>query len=135
MPPVQVVIGIVVERGRVLITRRHDDGRHLAGFWEFPGGKVEPGESLEDALRRELAEELDIKVSVRSTLQASTHDYPSATVVLHPFICDLSAGDPKPLASQEFRWVTLTELPDYQFPPANAAWLKSLADHLPQATT
>ena len=128
--PIQVVVGIVIHARMVLITRRHDDGRHLAGYWEFPGGKVDSGETLEAALHRELAEELGIQVKVRTALPVVHHTYPRTTVALHPYICDLTGGDPKPLASQELRWVSASELENYQFPPANSSWLKRVLDLL-----
>lgn len=125
-PTVQVVVAVVVRDGTILIGRRRDDGRPLAGYWEFPGGKVEPGEQLVNALHRELIEELDLTVVVDRPLTMIRHAYPKAIVELYPFLCVPIAGDPKPLAVQELRWVTADALTTYTFPPANATLLEEV---------
>jgi mutator protein MutT len=121
-----VVSAAVVERdGRFLVTRRLD-GTHLAGFWEFPGGKCEPPESLRDCLVREIREELGCDARVGREMLAVAHTYPERVVELHFFDCSLE-GDPRPLLGQEVRWVTGRDLAGLQFPPADDELIRLLA--------
>ncbi len=118
MSRVLVVTAAVVERdGRFLVTRRQS-GVHLEGYWEFPGGKCEPGESHAEALRREMREELDVDVRVGDELLSVSHTYPDRVVELHFFRCDLE-GAPAPQQGQEMRWVARAELRLLRFPPAD----------------
>lgn len=113
-----VVTAAVIEReGRYLVARRLE-GTHLAGCWEFPGGKCEPGEEAADCLAREIREELDVAVRVGVEMLRTTHAYPERTVELRFFRCKL-AGDPKPMLGQQFRWVRRQELWSLEFPPAD----------------
>jgi 8-oxo-dGTP diphosphatase len=124
-PPIDVSAGLVFRAGKLLITQRPAGG-HLAGFWEFPGGKREAGESFEECLRRELREELGAEVEVAALLQEITHTYPEKTVRLRFFSCRLGSGEPAALGCQAVAWVTAAELGDYQFPAADAALLARL---------
>lgn len=113
-----VVLAAVVERdGAFLLTRRLE-GTHLAGTWEFPGGKCDPGESHEDCLRRELAEELGVAAEIGAEVFTITHTYPEKTVELHFRACAIH-GEPTPLLGQEMRWVPRTELGSLEFPDAD----------------
>jgi mutator protein MutT len=113
-----VVTAAVIERdGSYFVTRRQQ-GVHLEGYWEFPGGKCDPGESLPDCLRRELREELGVNAAIGDEIFAMTHHYPERSVELHFFACTL-AGDPSPLLGQEMRWVRREELSSLRFPPAD----------------
>jgi len=113
-----VVAAAVIERGgRLLVTRRLK-GTHLEGYWEFPGGKCDPGESLAACLRRELHEELAIDVVVGTEILATSHLYPDRRVELHFFTCELR-GDPTPQLNQEMRWVPREELTSLKLPPAD----------------
>jgi 8-oxo-dGTP diphosphatase len=113
-----VVTAAVVERdGAFLLTRRLD-GTHLAGHWEFPGGKLHAGETLEQCLSREIREELDAEVEVGPEILATVHDYPDRTIELRFFQCALKS-DPTPTMGQEMRWVALSDLPSVQLPPAD----------------
>jgi A/G-specific adenine glycosylase len=118
MNRVDVIIGIVVRAGNVLICQRLQQGP-LGGFWEFPGGKQEPGESREQCLSRELAEELAIRVRPIKAMDVIEFDYADASVRLHPYLCEYLDGEPQPLASQRAIWVSPADLKDYKFPPAN----------------
>lgn len=118
MEAVEVVAAVIEREGRYLITRRLE-GTHLAGLWEFPGGKLLPGEKPEDALRRELEEELGIQTVVGELIQTVDWTYPEKSVRLFFFRCAL-AGDPRPLEGQEMRWVAAADLPSYSFPEADA---------------
>lgn len=116
----------VIERdGKLLITRRRE-GTHLSGLWEFPGGKPEPGEALEDALRREIREELDVAVSVGERIETVDWQYPAKRVCLVFFRCGLE-GEPQPLEGQEMAWVTPADLARYEFPAADAVLIERLS--------
>jgi len=115
---VTVVVAAVVEQdGRFLVTRR-PHGVHLAGMWEFPGGKIDPGESHSDALRRELREELDTDVDVGELVFQITHDYPDRAIALYFYRCIL-LGVPRPLLGQQMQWASRSELSSLGFPPAD----------------
>ena len=124
---VQVAAGIVMRAGRMLITRRKP-GTHLGGLWEFPGGKREQDETLEDCLRRELHEELGIAISDLSPYQVVRHRYPEREVELHFFRCALAEGVPRNIGCEEFRWVTSGELAGYDFPTADRSIIQILLD-------
>jgi mutator protein MutT len=112
------VTAAVVEReGAFLLTRRLD-GTHLAGHWEFPGGKVHAGETLQECLAREIREELDAEIAVGDEILATVHDYPERSIELRFFRCTLRS-EPKPILGQEMRWVPLGELASIQLPPAD----------------
>jgi 8-oxo-dGTP diphosphatase len=124
-PVIAVAAGLIFRAGRLLITRR-PEGSHLAGLWEFPGGKLEPGETWEAALSRELHEELGVTVSVGRQFTEVCHAYPGKTVRLRFFVCTLEQGEPRPLGCAAVSWVTATELPRYAFPPADEQLLAQL---------
>ncbi len=123
----EVAVGILAEAvdggWRVLIGKR-PEGSVLGGYWEFPGGKREQGESLERCLIREVREELGLAVRVTTSLPAVDHHYDHASVRLFPFFCErVDRSEPQALAVSEWRWVKPTELADYTFPPANTELL------------
>ena len=120
-----VVTAAVIERdGKLLITRRQQ-GVHLEGLWEFPGGKCDDGESLRACLERELREELDVGATIGPEIFTTTHAYPERSVELHFFECEIS-GTPRPLIGQEMRWVERGDLASLQFPPADAELIEQL---------
>ena len=126
MRPAQVeVVAAVIERDGLLLITRRRAGTHLSGLWEFPGGKPEPGERLEDALVREIKEELGALVSVGEPIETVDWQYPDKRVSLTFFRCALS-GDPQPLEGQEMTWVTPSDLSRYQFPEADASLIERL---------
>jgi len=111
--PHRIVAAAVLRRnGRVLIARRPEGGL-LGGLWEFPGGKREPGESLQACLRRELREELGIRVEVRESLGAFQHAYSHFSVTVHAFACKLRGGAPKALEHTRIAWIALGRLSAY----------------------
>lgn len=114
---VVVTAAIVEDHGRYFVTRRQK-GVHLEGLWEFPGGKIDPGESLADGLRRELKEELGTDVVIGEEVLTVTHHYPDRSVELHFFSCTF-LNAPMPLLGQEMRWVARAELKSLSFPPAD----------------
>lgn len=118
MKVVEVAAGLVYRDGRYLIARRKADV-HLAGFWEFPGGKREPGETLEECLQRELFEELNIRIDWPMPFHVVRHQYPEKTVELHFFRCGIETGQASAIDCAEIRWVWPHELADFEFPPAD----------------
>jgi mutator protein MutT len=129
MKRVDVALGIVYRDSRLLICRRRQNTR-LAGYWEFPGGKLESGETVVECLQRELREELDIAADPLIALPVIEHDYPDIRVRLHPFLCAYKAGEPKALGCDEFRWVQPAQLMSYEFPPANLELLQQVKSRL-----
>jgi 8-oxo-dGTP diphosphatase len=111
MDPVHVMVALIRDAaGRFLINQR-GAGQHMAGAWEFPGGKKRLEETPWAALRREAAEELGIAIEVAEPLVELLHDYPDRRVRLDVWIVRAYAGEPQPREGQPLRWVTLDELP------------------------
>ena len=125
MKVIEVAAGLICRDGRYLIARRKP-GVHLAGFWEFPGGKREAGETLEECLQRELFEELNVRVDVPLPFQVIRHQYPEKTVELHFFRCRIESGDATAIDCAEIRWVWPHELDDFEFPPADRPVIEAL---------
>jgi A/G-specific adenine glycosylase len=126
------VIGVGVVRngaGAVLIDQRLNEGL-LGGLWEFPGGKQEPGEAIEATIARELREELAIEVVVGEELIVVDHAYSHKKLRFVVHLCAWLAGEPKPLASQQVRWVRPDQLADFPFPAANARIIAALLARL-----
>jgi 8-oxo-dGTP diphosphatase len=121
---IEVVAAVIEDNDRFFVTRRQH-GVPLAGMWEFPGGKIDGGETHVEALRREIGEELDADVRVGELLLETRHVYPERTVVLYFYQCTL-LGSPRPLLGQEMRWVPRAELPGLGFPPADEELIRQL---------
>jgi len=114
-------IGVAVIRnkqGQILIDRRLAKGE-MAGLWEFPGGKIEPNETVEECIKREISEELAIEVEVGDRLVTIDRTYSNFEVTLFVHHCQYLSGEPQPIECQEIRWVTLAEISNYTFPEAN----------------
>jgi mutator protein MutT len=122
---IDVVAAIIRRDDKLLITKRLDHV-HLAGLWEFPGGKVEPGESLENALEREIYEELGIQIAVAGEFLRIEHDYPSKSVRLHFFNCSIVGGEPGRIGVADYQWVEPSRLGDFEFPAADAELILKL---------
>lgn len=122
---IQVAAAVIERRGRYLIARRRADA-HLSGYWEFPGGKREAGETFEACVRREVLEELGVEITVLRPLIVTRHEYPEKIVELHFFMCSLSHGDPQALDCLDVRWVKGEELAEYSFPPADVPVIAQL---------
>jgi 8-oxo-dGTP diphosphatase len=113
-----VVCAIIERDGRFLIARR-SAGRHLAHKWEFPGGKVEAGESEAEALERELLEELGVRVEIFERLTPVDHRYPDRSLRLIAFRCRIVDGVPDAGEHEELRWIEIDEASEYEFPEAD----------------
>jgi 8-oxo-dGTP diphosphatase len=116
---------------RVLIAKR-PSGKPMAGLWEFPGGKVEKGETPEDTIIRELAEELAVTVSKAclAPLTFASHDYREFHILMPLFVCRRWGGEAVPREHQELKWVRPNGLRDYPMPPADGPLISHLADLL-----
>jgi len=128
--PIPVCCALIENKGKVLIAQRPLD-KHLGGEWEFPGGKIEVGESPTEALHREIKEELGCTLSITGALAPVIHAYPRATIQLHPFIAQLLPDSPAPHPYEHvaFRWLDRTELAKAALAPAD---LPVLASYLRQ---
>ena len=122
---IEVAAGLVFRDGQLLITQRPAGG-HLAGLWEFPGGKREAHETFAQALHRELMEELAIEVEVREVVESITHDYPEKSVHLEFFRCAWKRNEPQALGCPALRWVRVEELDGFEFPAADARLIARL---------
>ncbi len=126
-------VGVAViwdDRDRILIDRRRPEGL-LGGLWEFPGGKVEAGETVVDCVRREIKEELDLDIEVGPWLLDVTHAYTHFRVTLHVHHCRYRGGIPKPLECDEIRWVEPSALGEFPFPKANIKIIAALPRRSP----
>jgi mutator protein MutT len=124
-PPIEVAAGLVFRQGKLLITQR-PPGAHLGGLWEFPGGKRQAGETFEQCLQRELAEELGIQAQVGELVGEITHHYPERSVHLKFFRCRWLRHEPRPILCSDLAWVTPERLADFHFPAADARLLEKL---------
>ena len=120
-----IVVAAVIEQNDAFLLTRRPDGVHLAGLWEFPGGKIDPAETHADALRREMREELDTDVEIGDLVFDVSHAYPDRSVTLYFYRCALK-GEPRPLLGQEMRWVPRAELASLGFPPADEELIRLL---------
>lgn len=111
--------------GRLLLAQRPAD-RHMGGLWEFPGGKVVPGESPAAALRRELAEELGIATEIGEPVTFAVHEEPGLRILLLFFAVQILSGAPRALDGQRLAWVGPADLGRYPTPPADAALVRKL---------
>ena len=126
LPHKHIGVGVVWnDQGQILIDRRLQEGL-LGGLWEFPGGKIEPGETIADCIRRELQEELAIEVEVGDHLITISHTYTHFKVTLNVFQCRHLSGEPQPIECDEVRWVEVLELEQFPFPKANTQIIDAL---------
>jgi 8-oxo-dGTP diphosphatase len=127
-PPgfIEVVAAVVIRADGVLLCQR-PNGPHLPLLWEFPGGKIDPGESPRQALERELREELDVASSIGSRVATVEHHYTEKSVRIQFFAADI-AGTPRPMVHRELRWIAAADLGDYEVPPANRSVVSMVRD-------
>ncbi len=124
---INVAAGLVFRQQKLLITQR-PSGKHLAGLWEFPGGKCEPDETFEQCVVRELNEELCIEVRVVKCFEEVTHDYIERIVRLKFYLCRLVNGEPQMIGCSALKWATKENLVKHAFPPADEKLLRRLVD-------
>lgn len=122
---IAVVAGLLVKEGRLLIARR-PFGKHMGGKWEFPGGKIEKGETPEAALERELSEELGIVTRSGRIYHAVLHSYPEKDVLLLFYRSSLMTGVPCAIEEAEVRWITQGELDGFEWAPADVPVIEML---------
>jgi 8-oxo-dGTP diphosphatase len=122
---IEVAAGLIFQDGRLLIAQRCP-GDHLGGFWEFPGGKREVGETFQQCLMRELHEELGVHVEVGRRLAVADHPYPERRIHIEFYQCRLVGTKPRPIACAKIAWVTAGDLGGYKFPEADASLLEQL---------
>ncbi len=119
MKSIDVVGALILADGKLLIAQR-PEGKSQALKWEFPGGKIEPGEAPETSLEREIAEELGVRIAVGRHFQTVTHRYPQGPEVrLACYLARMTEGVPQSLQCRDWRWVTAAELGDYDFSEAD----------------
>jgi 8-oxo-dGTP diphosphatase len=128
LPTYHVVVGLLVNARRQVLIARRPPGKLMAGLWEFPGGKIEQGESQRMALTRELTEELGIEVLDADARFTIEHTYPDRHVILNVWQVARFSGEPVGCEGQQVRWVTQAELSEYTFPIANQQILAHLAE-------
>ena len=125
-PIIRVAAGILIdELGRVLITQR-PEGKHLAGWWEFPGGKINESETAGEALTRELDEEIDVAVHATRELLIYTYEYPERFVTLHVYVVESYSGTPIGVEGQALRWEAVDALIDVGLLPADLPIVEAL---------
>jgi mutator protein MutT len=122
-----IVVAAVIEESAAFLVTRRQKGVHLAGLWEFPGGKIDDGETHAQALAREIREELDVEVEVGDLVFHVTHEYDDRAVALYFYACALR-GTPRPVLGQQMRWVRRSELRTLGFPAADEALIKLLTE-------
>jgi mutator protein MutT len=126
LPHKQIGVAVIWDQtGQILIDRRKASGT-MGGLWEFPGGKIEPGETAKECIVREIREELAIEITVGDHLISIDHTYPTFHLTLIVHHCQHVSGIPQLIESEEIRWVNVSDLGNYQFPAANIAIIQAL---------
>lgn len=129
MEILKVAAAIIRNNGKVLITQRLKDS-HMGLKWEFPGGKIENGEDAAACLRREIREELDLKIEVGAEIMVVEHQYPDRKVILHCHWCQFVQGEAKTLGCHSFKWVSTSDMKHYDFSKADLPVVKYLLRHI-----
>jgi len=124
---IKVVGAVLVHDGRVFAAKR-GPGKSMAGYWEFPGGKVEADETPEEALARELREELKVDVTVGEFIVTATHEAGTVVIELSTYLCTIIEGVPVLTEHEEFRWLPVSELSDVEWAPADIPTVELLRE-------
>jgi mutator protein MutT len=124
-PHYHVTAGVIRNNDKILITQRFSDDK-FGGLWEFPGGKQKAGETLKQCLIREIEEELNIQIQVDRKLMNVSHNYDQVKIILHVFQCTFLEGMPETKGVQDWRWVDLAEIVQYDFTEADQKVIKNL---------
>ncbi len=125
IPHYDVTAGVIRSNGKILITQRSINDR-FCGLWEFPGGKQKQGETLEQCLVREIAEELNIQIQIEKKLMSVIHNYDHLQITLHVFLCTLQSSAIESREVQDWKWIELSELAFYDFTEADQKVIKRL---------
>ncbi len=120
-----VVAAVIEKDGRFLITKRLKTS-HLGHCWEFPGGKIEAGETLEECIVRECQEEIGVDVQPIRKIDEKIHSYPEVTVHLYFLLCKIVSGTPQPIECADCRWVLPQELSSFEFPAGDLEVIQKL---------
>ena len=121
------VVGAIIKDGDRYLVGQRPAHKSQGGLWEFMGGKIEPGETPEQALARECREELDLEIENEHVVDSVVHKYPEKTIRLTLISCSPKAGSiPKALEHQEISWVTVEQMKDIDFCPADKEWVEKL---------
>lgn len=124
---IEVVGAVLINEDRVFAAKR-GPGKSMAGYWEFPGGKVEADETPEEALARELREELKVDVTVGEFIVTATHEAGTAVIELSTYLCTIIEGVPVLTEHEEFRWLPVSELSDVEWAPADIPTVELLQE-------
>lgn len=125
---IKVAAAILIKNNELLIARR-PYGDSLANCWEFPGGKIEAGETPEQCLAREILEELGLKIRVNEFFCKSRFDYPNKSIMLFAYYCELVSGEAQLNAHDQIDWVLVSQLENYSFAPADIPIVRKLQKH------
>ena len=123
---IAIALVLALRDGRVLVARRGENAEHLPGAWEFPGGKIEDGETPEEAARRELAEETGLVAARVEPLTTAVFDYPDRRLRFHAYVATGFMGEPAVDGVREWGWKTFEELARLEMPPANVPIVRAL---------
>lgn len=122
---IKAVAAVIERDGKFLITKRLETSP-MGHCWEFPGGKIEPGETVEECAVRECKEEIGVAVEPLRRLREEDYDYPHGFVHLWFVLCRIVAGEPKPIHCREVRWIESRQFPEFEFPPADVNVIEEL---------
>ena len=130
MTIVHVAVGVIVNRQRQILIAKRLENQHQGGLWEFPGGKVRQGESVQDALKREIMEEVNITVRECARFMRIEHDYGDKQVLLDVWYVNVYSGNAKGCEGQEVAWIDSEDFPRYTFPAANKDIIEAVTNLL-----
>jgi len=122
---IEVTAAIIKDKNKTLIARRSSE-KHLGGYWEFPGGKIELGETPRQSLIREINEELGIQIRVINFFMETTYHYPNKTILLKAYICNIDSGTIKLNAHDKIEWVKINEFKNFKFAPADISFVNAI---------
>lgn len=128
MKSIEVVAAIITQKNKIFATQR-GYGK-WKGKWEFPGGKIELGETKEEALKREIREELDTEIKINALMQTVEYNYTEFHLILHCFLCEVVQGNLVLLEHQDAKWLTVSELDTIDWLPADLPIIKRLKEEL-----
>lgn len=126
MDKVIVTAAIIKSGNRILIAQRKK-GSHLEMKWEFPGGKLENGESPEECLQREIKEELNLNIIVKDIFHVVSYNYDIRNIVMLCYMCEVLSGQPECIECNDFRWITVDDMKNYDFAPADLSVVEKLS--------